>query len=303
MTIMSMNVFIEALRANNLIILPTETVYGLGANALSDEAVLKIYKAKNRPTKNPLIIHVASLEEAMKYGVFNEDSLKLAKHFWLPAKTANSLTLVVPIKSGTKLSKYVTAGLDTVAIRVPNHPVALELLKQCNFPVAAPSANISTQLSPTQKAHVMLKDIPILEGGFAQVGIESTIVENTTILRPGIITKSMLETVLQKPVVISDGKVIKAPGMTKRHYAPQTPVVIDSILYDPATEARLGFGKDNQCTLNLSITGDIKEAVRNLFAYLHELDQKGYTRIHIAPLPKDQELSITLYDKLHRMIG
>jgi len=300
----AMETFIKVLQEGGVVAFPTETVYGLGANALMDEAVLKIYKLKQRPFKNPLIIHVSSLDEAMEYGEFNEDSLKLAQHFWSPSKYANSLTLVVPLKVNLKLSKYVTADLSTVGIRVPNHPIALKLLKQCGFPVAAPSANVSTQLSPTKESHISFKDVKILEGGGSKVGIESTIVEDHTILRPGIITKSMLENVLQKSInILKDSSLIKAPGMTKKHYAPQTPVVIDSTSYNPRTEARLGFGADDICTLNLSPTGDIKEAVRNLFAYLHDLDKKGYEKIHIAPLPEAQELSISLYDKLHRMVG
>ena len=327
-----METFVKALKNNGIIGMPTETVYGLAGNALSDEAVLKIYDMKKRPPVNPLIIHVATLEQALHYGEFDADALTLAKHFWPPSPHASSLTLVVPlrrhyedrnsvtrqstqqnaiaspsarndyyIKHRNDISKYVTAGLDTIAIRVPNHPVALELLKQCDFPVAAPSANLSTMLSPTKKEHVIF-DIPVLEGGPCQVGIESTIVKGNTILRPGIITKSMLEDVLGKTFLINQNETtIQAPGMMKKHYSPKTPVVLNSTQYDLSNEALLGFG-DIQGTMNLSVKGDLREAAQNLFAYLYELDQKKYARIHIAPLPYEQELSDSIYDKLKRMI-
>ena len=298
----AMETFINTLQRNGLIGMPTETVYGLAGNALSDEAVLKIYDMKKRPVVNPLIVHVATIEQALHYGDFNEDALTLARYFWPPSFEASSLTLVVPFKKNTGISQYVLAGLDTIALRIPNHPVALDLLKKCRLPLAAPSANLSTRLSPTKKEHIIF-DIPILEGGPCRVGIESTIVKGNTILRPGIITKSQLELVLKKPFMINPHETtIQAPGMMKKHYSPKTPVVLNSLNYDRLTEALLGFG-DIEGTLNLSPTGDLKEAARNLFAYLYTLDQKNYSRIHIAPLPYQHELSDSIYDKLKRMIS
>ena len=298
----TMETFVKVLQNNDIIGMPTETVYGLAGNALSDEAVLKIYKTKKRPPVNPLIIHVATLEQALQYGEFDKDALRLAQHFWPPSPMASSLTLVVPIREKARLSKYVTAGLDTVAIRVPNHPIALTLLSKCDFPVAAPSANLSTMLSPTKKEHIVF-DIPVLDGGPCHVGIESTIISNNIILRPGIITKSMLEDVLQKPFLINQNETtIQAPGMMKKHYSPKTPVVLNSVHYDPLSEALLGFGSI-EGTLNLSTKGDLREAAQNLFAYLYELDLKKYARIHIAPLPTERELGDSIYDKLKRMIG
>ena len=301
-SISHMETFIELLHKGDLIGLPTETVYGLAGNALMDEAVLKIYALKNRPSINPLIIHVDTLEKAQRYGVFDEIALKVAQHFWPPSPSASSLTLVVPLQPHAAISRYVTAGLDTIAIRIPHHPVALDLLSHCDFPVAAPSANLSTQLSPTKRAHIVFERIPVLDAGPCQIGIESTILFGSTILRPGIVTASQIEKVIGKPVAYNkNSTTIQAPGMMKKHYSPATPIILNSLDYDLKTEALLGFGQMS-CTLNLSPRGDIHEAIHNLFSHLHLLDQQGYTRIHVAPLPQDHELSLGLYDKLHRMV-
>jgi len=293
----------ERLAQGDVAVMPTETVYGLAADATNDQAIAKIYELKNRPSFNPLIIHVQNLEEAKKYATFSKVAETLANYFWDPAHH-RPLTLVLPRLKGANLSELGAAGLDTVAIRVPGHAVALELLKQFGKPLAAPSANRSNSISPTTAAHVresLGEALLILEGGPCQVGLESTILDMTQdipiLLRPGGATVEEIEDILGMPVSRDSGGAIKAPGMLKRHYAPQLPLRLN--VTEPLEgEAFLGFGP-GQFTLNLSPKGDLKEAAANLFFMLKALDQDTFVGIAASPIP-NTGLGLAINDRLTR---
>ena len=283
------------LKSDGLVAFPTETVYGLGANALSDPAVACLYATKNRPTFNPLIVHVRSLEEAQLYGHFNATAQQLATDYW-----PGPLTLVVPLKDNSPLSKLALSGLNTVAIRVPNHPIALELLEAFDAPLVAPSANQSGHLSPTCPSHVQHSlgtSAPlILDGGPTTCGIESTILDVTTptpkILRPGALDFSDRYDVL-------GGSIITAPGQMESHYAPHLPLRMN-VAIPQTTEAFLTFGPHPAGHKNLSLEGNLQEAAANLFAFLYELDQPDtYTGVAVAPIPM-HGLGIAINDRLKR---
>ncbi|MDB5650265.1 MAG: threonylcarbamoyl-AMP synthase [Hyphomicrobiales bacterium] len=295
------------LRAGGLVAFPTETVYGLGADATSGAAVAKIYAAKERPQFNPLIAHVADLETAQRQGVFGRDALTLADAFW-----PGPLTLVVPVAGTCEVSDLARAGLESVALRVPAHPVAQALLHAVGRPVAAPSANRSGRVSPTHAAHVM-GDLEgridmIIDGGAPDVGVESTIVacldnSGVTLLRPGGISRERIESVLGHKVASpASAGPVTAPGMLASHYAPNAQLRLDAEHVEPG-EAVLDFGgrfADVQAaSFDLSPTGDLAEAATNLFAFLRALDATGAEIIAVAPIPHEG-LGEAIRDRLAR---
>ena len=292
----------DALRRGELVAFATETVYGLGADATNGQAVAAIYEAKGRPSFNPLIVHVPTAEAAMRLGQFNADARKLAGAFW-----PGPLTIVVERAAGCAVSELVSAGLNSIAIRVPGHEGARKLLEAAGVPVAAPSANRSGQISPTRPDHVLAglegRIWGVLDMGACEVGLESTIVsclgEEPVLLRPGGISREQLDVVLGKPVSIDAGNPLApvAPGQLESHYAPNARVRLN------ATSARegevmLGFGNVDGA-MNLSPSGDLKEAAANLFAMLHALDATGAAAIAVAPIP-DIGLGAAINDRLNR---
>lgn len=297
-----LNTAAEILQADELVAFPTETVYGLGGNALSDRAVAAIYAAKDRPTFNPLIVHVPSIAAAQNYVRWNDMAETLAENFW-----PGPLTLVLPRKKNCALSLLASAGLDCIAIRVPAHPVALALLEKSGLPLAAPSANRSGRISPTLAEHVRQelgnKVKMVLDGGACSVGIESTIVDlssnATSILRSGKITREELE----RYIAISEynsGK-IKASGMLQSHYAPNSRVRLGATdLYDG--EVLLAFGtaiSDKIYTENLSADSNLEEAAANLFRMLRLLDAKNPDAIAVMPIP-EIGIGVAINDRLRR---
>ena len=291
----------EALRGGKLLALPTETVYGLAANAMDGRPVAKIFEVKGRPNFNPIIVHVADTQSAKKIGVFNKTAEKLAAAFW-----PGPFTMVLPLNPDAGIDPLVTAGLDTVAVRVPSHPIARAVLREAAIPIAAPSANLSGMISPTQVHHLdqkVLNNVAMaLDGGAAECGLESTIVMPTRdkiiILRPGIITAMELERIARTPVDYgTPGSAIKAPGMLKRHYAPKVPLRMGATAPE-GDEIMIGFG-DVDGDMNLSPSGDLVEAAANLFSMLHEAEQSGKASIAIAPIP-EMGLGAAINDRLGR---
>jgi len=291
------------LNEGKLVAFPTETVYGLGADARDDKAVAAIYDAKGRPTFNPLIIHFASLEAAARAVVFDDRAMQLAAAFW-----PGALTLVLKRRETCPVSLLASAGLDTLAVRVPLHPVAHDLLEKSGIPIAAPSANRSGRISPTIAEHVLgdLGDVvaAILDGGPCSVGIESTVIDlsgdRATLLRPGGISTEEIQAVIG-PLATSgtDDTAPKSPGMMSRHYAPAIPIRINAKSANTG-EALLAFGPDAKNRyVNLSRSGDLKEAAANLFAMLHMLDQPGFNGIAVMPVP-EVGLGIAINDRLRR---
>lgn len=289
----------DFLRQGLLVAFPTETVYGLGGDARNGEAVAAIYAAKGRPSFNPLIAHVPSVEAAQRYVEWSDQAEQLAAAFW-----PGPLTLVLPLRAGHGVSSLVTAGLDTLAVRVPAHPAARALLSAFDGPVAAPSANPSGRISPTTAAHVRAgldgRIAAILDDGPCSVGLESTIVGlagTPALLRPGGVALEQIEAVLgarlshHKP-----GDLLTAPGQLQSHYAPDAPVRLNAAARR-GDELLLGFG-DVDCDRNLSSGGDLIEAAANLFAYLHELDGTGRP-IAVSPIPA-QGLGAAINDRLRR---
>lgn len=295
----------HVLRAGGLVAFPTETVYGLGADATNGEAVARIYEAKGRPRFNPLISHVADYEAACRLGHLDARAVALAEAFW-----PGPLTLVVPRAPACPVADLVTAGLDTVAIRVPAHGVAQALLRAVDRPLAAPSANPSGRVSPTTAAHVAegLGDAVglILDGGPCTVGVESTIVgfaepgEPPRLLRPGGLPRAAIEEIVGE--LRGHGHTITAPGQLDSHYAPAAHLRLNAA--GPRKgEALLAFGPDvpraAARVLNLSPAGDLREAAANLFAFLRALDAEGHARIAVMPVP-DEGLGEAINDRLAR---
>ncbi len=286
------------LRAGEVVAFPTETVYGLGADATNPDAVLRIYETKGRPRFNPLIVHVADLAMAETLAEFSPMARKLAS-LW-----PGPLTLVLPRKASAGLSDIATAGLDTVGIRIPDHPLAQELIRAAGRPLAAPSANPSGRLSPTTAEQVIRGfsgRVPVLDGGPADAGVESTILavtgDTVTQLRAGALPRDAIEALIGRPVAIAaDGGPVTAPGMLASHYAPDARLRIHVEHPEPG-EAYLAFG-DRPGTLNLSPSGDLHEAARNLFSMLHQLDAEA-ERIAVAPIP-DTGLGEAINDRLKR---
>jgi L-threonylcarbamoyladenylate synthase len=300
---------IAALRRGRLVAFPTETVYGLGADARNDKAVASIFEAKGRPAHNPLIIHVKDLETARLYGCFDELSLKLAEHFW-----PGPLTLVVPRLDDAGLSPLISAGLETIALRVPLNKVARSLLAGFDGPVAAPSANPSGLLSPTEAEHVedMMGDrvALILDDGPCEQGLESTILGfeegQLTLLRPGALPKQQIEAFIGQSLKTHEGEgdapeAPSAPGQFSSHYAPNARLRLNA-LEGREGELMLAFGPDapkGTPGVNLSPTGDLQEAAVNLYAYLHLLDDTGIATIAVMPVP-NEGLGEAINDRLNR---
>ncbi len=295
------------LRAGGLVAFPTETVYGLGGDARDDNAVAAIYAAKGRPQFNPLIVHVESFERAKEFGVFNEIAIKLAESFW-----PGPLTLVVPRAEGCQISLLASAGLDSLAIRVPAHPLAQELLREFGGPLVAPSANPSGQISPTSAQHVIVgldgKIDLVLDGGQCSVGLESTIVsclgERPIILRHGGLVRADIEAALGIEILSGndDKAALTAPGQLTSHYAPNALMRLNAQSLQ-AGEALLGFGDvenlQAQVSLNLSPLGNVQEAAANLFSMMRQLDEMGVQKIAVSPIP-NQGLGEAINDRLKR---
>lgn len=286
----------ELLRGGRLVAFPTETVYGLGADARREDAVEAIYVAKGRPDHNPLIVHVDSLDAARQLGEFPEAALNLVQNGW-----PRALTLVVPLREGHGLAWRVTAGLTSVALRVPDAPVALRLLKAFGGPIAAPSANPSGRISPTSAAHVLAgldgRIDAVLDGGSTEAGLESSIVsflgDGPEVLREGtaLVTSNGLRRAPATP------ERLVAPGQMASHYAPRGAVRLN------ATEKRdgefhIGFGPVAG-DVSLSPSGDLDEAARRLFAVLHDADAQGHGAIAVAPIP-DEGVGRAINDRLRR---
>ena len=296
------------LRAGRLVAMPTETVYGLAADATSDAAVAAIYAAKERPAINPLIAHVLDIEAAREQAIFSEEAETLARAFW-----PGPLTLVLPVASTCRISLLARAGLDTVAIRSPSHETARALIDAAGFPLAAPSANRSGAVSPTAAAHVVAELDGrvdwILDGGCCRFGLESTIVaclsSRPQLLRPGAITREELESALGSS--LDSGSAPRttpnAPGQLASHYAPRAALRLDAASAS-SDEAVLDFGSslnDGGAAprLDLSPSGDLIEAASHLFSYMRALDAGGATRIAVAPIP-DHGLGAAINDRLRR---
>ncbi len=297
----------ELLRAGRLVAFPTETVYGLGADATNGRAVAAIFAAKGRPRFNPLIVHIPETGHADAHGRMTPLAKRLADAFW-----PGPLTLVLDRKPGSDLSELVSAGLDTVALRVPDHPIAQALLKETERPLAAPSANRSGSVSPTQARHVEadldLHVALILDGGATAHGLESTVLdargEAPVLLRPGAVTAETLEAVLGVPLRrrAIDATRPSAPGQLESHYAPRARVRLDATEVTSG-EALLAFGTGGPPAagpvLNLSPTGDLMEAAANLFAALRALDETGAETIAVMPIP-EIGLGEAINDRLRR---
>ncbi|MFP1644363.1 L-threonylcarbamoyladenylate synthase [Pontitalea aquivivens] len=293
------------LRTGALVAFPTETVYGLGGDARSDLAVARIFEAKGRPRFNPLIVHLPDLAAARAIARFDDRALRLASAFW-----PGPLTLVLPLRPDAGISDLVTAGLDTVAIRVPAHPVAQALLRAFGGPLAAPSANPSGRVSPTRAAHVVEglggRIAAVVDGGACGVGVESTILalNPPTLLRPGGLPAETLEQALGQPLATGgDAARPSAPGQLESHYAPGAMVRL-AVTQASADAVWIGFGPDCAgADLNLSATGDLVEAAANLFALLRNADRiakaTGKARITLAPVP-DHGLGRAINDRLRR---
>ena len=288
------------LRDGGIVAVPTETVYGLAADASNANAVAKIYAAKGRPDFNPLIVHVPDVEAAEAIAHFDDTAAALADRFW-----PGSLTLVLPIKADAKIAPAVTAGLPTIALRCPSHPVMQALLLASGLVVAAPSANRSGAISPTTAAHVAagLGDAAplIIDAGACRAGLESTIVavraDGWQILRPGPITASEIEAALGIPPLDQSEAGIEAPGQLAGHYAPTKPVRLNA---DTAKsdEWHIGFGAISGDE-NLSTHGNLAEAAANLFAALHRADASDRLAIAVAPVVSEG-IGVAINDRLQR---
>jgi L-threonylcarbamoyladenylate synthase len=321
----------DLLAEGSLVAFPTETVYGLGGDATRERTVARIFAAKGRPRFNPLIVHLAPGWPAAEIAIMDERAERLAAKFW-----PGALTLVLTRAPGCPIALLASAGLDTVALRMPAHPVAQALLTKAHLPIAAPSANPSGRLSPTEARHVaeLLGDKVdlILDGGKCPGGIESTVLDlsvpRARILRPGLVTAEAIAAELGEPVNLPfplEGEVanakpstegghpgpladndddgeIKSPGMLASHYAPKKPLRLNAAAAAPG-EALLAFGPDPPrsilASLNLSASGDLVEAAANLFAYLHRLDASQAQRIAVMPIP-EEGLGAAINDRLRR---
>jgi L-threonylcarbamoyladenylate synthase len=296
-----------ALRDGALVAFPTETVYGLGADASNGRAVGAIFAAKGRPRFNPLIVHVADIDAVARLGRLTDGGRRLAEALW-----PGALSLVMAKQPGCPVADLATAGLDTIALRVPAHPVAQALLRVADRPIAAPSANRSGHVSPTTAAHVEA-DLGasvaiILDGGPAPIGLESTVVDVTgeepVVLRLGGLARDSIASVLGRPVALAQGEPGQpaSPGMLARHYAPTTRLRLEAREVRDG-EALLAFGhavpKHEGAMINLSPSGDLVEAAANLFSALRVLDAGGATAIAVMPIPHTG-LGEAINDRLRR---
>lgn len=297
------------LKNGGLVAFPTETVYGLGGDATNERAVAAIFEAKGRPQFNPLISHVLDAEEARRFVRWNDTAERLAAKFW-----PGALTLVLPRCEGSTIALLATAGLDTVAIRAPSHPVAQALIRAAGRPIAGPSANRSGAVSPTRAEHVaesLGERVPmIIDGGPCLVGVESTVLDLSgdapVLLRPGGVSREAIEAVIG-PIALSDAlpagdAARNSPGQLASHYAPSRPVRLDATAVG-ADEGLLAFGpgvpQGAMLTLNLSPTGDLGEAAANLFAMMRALDRPGIGRIAVMSIP-ETGLGLAINDRLRR---
>lgn len=298
------------LAGGGLVAFPTETVYGLGADAANGDAIARLYAAKGRPAFNPLIVHLPDVAAARALALFSEAAERLASAFW-----PGPLTLVLPKRPGCGIAELATAGLDTVALRVPAHPVTRAILLAFGRPIVAPSANLSGHVSPTSAAHVTADlagrvDL-VVDGGAAELGLESTIVDCTgrpALLRPGAIAREAIERVLGDALAEAPRApegAVPAPGMLASHYAPRAAVRLDAREVEDG-EALLAFGanlpqgaESAARVLNLSPRGDLVEAAANLFGHLRALDGAGATRIAVMPIPTEG-LGEAINDRLRR---
>ena len=281
----------DIIRAGGCVAVPTETVYGLAADATNGDAVARIYEAKGRPSFNPLIVHVPDLMAAERIAVFSDQARALARQYW-----PGPLTLVLPVRPDSGIAALVMAGLPTIALRVPAHPAMQDLLQGCGRPLAAPSANASGTISPTRAAHVMKSlggRIPlIIDAGPTQQGLESTIVavsdSGLRLLRPGPIDLAL---------PMTSGGSIEAPGQLASHYAPTKPVRLNAASSGPG-EWLIGYGP-MACDANLSATADLVEAAARLFDLLHQADASAAPAIAVAPIP-ETGLGLAINDRLRR---
>jgi L-threonylcarbamoyladenylate synthase len=292
-----------ALKAGGLVVLPTETVYGLAADAANPRAVAAVYVAKGRPSFNPLIAHVADIVTARRIARFDDRAERLAAAFW-----PGPLTLVLPIADEAAVCDLARAGLDTVAVRAPGHPLAQALLKAFGGPLVAPSANRSGRPSPTTFADAMEETgasaAAALDGGPCAIGLESTVVallDQPRLLRPGAVTRAEIEALIG-PLSEADADARRSPGRLSRHYAPNLPLRLNA--EEPRRdEVWLGFGRTGGAGFNLSPEGDLVEAAANLFAYLRAADRsQGAAGIAVAPIP-DVGLGEAINDRLRRAAG
>ncbi len=312
----------DRLRGGGLVTLPTETVYGLGADATNDRAVASIFEAKGRPTFNPVIVHVSNRAQAEQIVNFNVKARLLAELFW-----PGPLTMILPRRADCNISLLCSAGLPTLAVRCPSHPVARQLIEALGRPIAAPSANASGTLSPTTPQHVAQslgdKAGMILAGGKAQVGLESTVIDLSgdvpTLLRPGGVTLDELQMHLGEVHVETEAvnENPKSPGQLLKHYAPNTPLRLNAVDVREG-EALLAFGNlrfmgmqgggfakqklPSDWLMNLSDTGDLNEAAANVFSMLHTLDGCGAQAIAVMNIP-DTGLGVAINDRLKRAAG
>ena len=295
---------IKNLNNGNIVGLPTETVYGLGGNAYSKKSILKIYKLKRRPKSNPLIVHYLNLKDASKDIVLNEKFKKLYKQF-----CPGPITFILKKKYGSKINPLTSAKLKTVAIRFPKHRVVRSILKGINFPLAMPSANKSTNVSPVSAEDVFdefkKKIQVIIDGGKCKVGIESTVIDLTNeprILRPGIIDKNSIEKILKKKFKknIINRKII-SPGMMRKHYSPGIPVFINQKKHD-GKSAFIYLGNKNMNKkkfFSLSKNLDLNEAASNLYELFRKIKKQGYKKIQIGKIPNFGS-GIAINDRIQR---
>lgn len=289
----------ETLRQGGLVAVPTETVYGLAARADSADAVAAIYRAKGRPDFNPLIVHVASRAQGERLAIMDDRAQRLADRFW-----PGPLTMVLPLRDDAGLAAAVTAGLPTLALRVPAHPAMRTLLEATDLPLAAPSANRSGAVSPTSARHVSASlggRVPlILDGGTTMAGLESTIValrdSGWSLLRPGPITQHAVEDVLGPPVDLANPRV-EAPGQLASHYSPGKPLRLNATKAQDS-EFLIGFG-DVAGAISLSATGDLAEAAARLYEALHVASADPAGRIAVAPIPRTG-IGVAINDRLRR---
>lgn len=288
------------LRDGALVAIPTETVYGLAADARNPAAVAAIFAAKGRPAHNPLIAHVADTAAARRLVTWSDAAQRLAAKFW-----PGPLTLVLPLRAGHGLAGGVTAGLDSLGVRAPSHPATRAVLQAFDGPLAAPSANLSGRLSPTSADHVIAqlgdRIAAVLDGGPCRVGLESTVLSllpEPRLLRPGAVPAEAIEAVLETPLTeaAADPAQPQSPGQLASHYAPRARLRLNARSWR-AGERRLGFGAVD-CDLNLSATGDLAEAAATLFAHLHALDD-GAAVIAVSPIP-ERGIGVAINDRLRR---
>ena len=295
---------INILKNGELVIFPTETVYGLGGNANNEKTIKKIYKLKNRPRINPIICHFKNINEIEKNFFLTNKAYDLATKFF-----PGPLTLILEKKKSSKISPIVSNNNRFVGCRIPSHFIAQKLLNAVNFPIAAPSANLSSKLSPTKISHIsesLLKNAYFIDGGKSLYGLESTVVkidENSAkILRLGSITFEEIKKIIPNTTIDNLKTKLISPGQLIKHYSPDKPIRIN-VDYVDADEALLNFGlnnlKSNILELNLSINNNLEEASRNFYDYLHIIDKSKCKRIAIAPIP-NTDLGKTINDRLKR---